>query len=345
MSGVWFSKDGATDTQAHAFSSEIRSRIAALQGEVLDMKRVARRRQARLVVASNAGGLVIVGLTIAVLAWLFDRGQLSVPVAAAMLMGLLRVQGMVGFAGYSVGLLHEGALFLHDVDSFVDEARSQSTGAERLVSAADRQPVHFLRAEHLSFRYRNAEVDAVQDVSLELRAGRIVALVGENGSGKTTLAKVFAGLYRPTAGTLLWDRGAGPLPVTESDLGDLRGATAIVSQNVYETRWPIDANEHVSFGDLTRAHDRDGVVRAAVAAGASEFVSELPHGWNTLLDPGFPEGTDLSGGQWQRLAIARAFFRDHRSSCSMNQRRLSTHSSSTTCSNEFERSPLVVPCS
>ena len=309
---VWrlLSKEGATDTRAHALSTEIRARVNVLQSEVLEMKRVARRRQARLAFGSNAGGFVVVGLTIGVLAWLFVRGELSVAAAAAMLFGLLRVQGMIGFAGYSVSLLHEGAMFLHDVDSFVDEAKSRRAGAELLVGAVDRQPVRSLAAEHLSFRYRNADVDAVHDVSIELRAGHVVALVGENGSGKTTLAKVFAGLFRPTDGTLLWDRGDGPTTVTKSDLGALRSSTAIVSQNVYETRWPVSAHDHVSFGDLTRADDREGVVQAAHAAGAAEFVSALPDGWDTLLDSGFPGGTDLSGGQWQRLAIARAFFRD-----------------------------------
>jgi ATP-binding cassette, subfamily B, bacterial len=309
---VWrlFSREGATDTRAHALSTEIRSRVAVLQSEILQLKRVARRKQARLAVASNVGSFVIVGLTMGVLAWLFDRGQISVAVAAAMLVGLLRIQGMIGFAGYSVSLLHEGAMFLHDVDAFVDEAKSRSTGAELLVGAADRQPVLSLRADHLSFRYNNASENALSDVSIELRAGHIVALVGENGSGKTTLAKVFTGLFRPTEGVLHWDRGDGSAAVTESDLGALRASTAIVSQNVHETRWPVNVHEHVSFGDLTRADDHEAVVAAAVAAGASQFVSELPHGWDTLLDPSFPNGTDLSGGQWQRLAIARAFFRD-----------------------------------
>jgi ATP-binding cassette, subfamily B, bacterial len=312
QSFVWRlnSKEGATDTRAHALAGEIRSRITALQREVLDLKRVARRRQAKLVLASNAGGLVIVGLTIAVVGWLFDRGRLSVPTAAAMLIGLVRAQGTIGFAGYSIGLLHEGALFLHDVEAFVNEARSRSTGTEIVIGAQDREAVERLRAEHVSFRYRSAEVDALHDVTLEVRSGHVLALVGANGSGKTTLAKLFAGLFRPTAGALLWDRGEGLAVVSESDLAALRGSTAIVSQNVHETRWPVTAHEHVTFGDITRPDDVGGVIRAATAAGAEAFVSELEHDWQTVLDPGFPNGTDLSGGQWQRLAIARAFFRD-----------------------------------
>lgn len=304
------SKEGATDARAHSLTADIRSRITSLHEEVLELKRIARRRQARLMFTSNAAAIVIVGLTIAVLAWLFDRGQLSVPTGAALLFGLLRVQSMVAFTGYSVGLLHEGALFLHDVDTFVDEARSRSTGDEVIVAAGDRHPVHSLRADAVSFRYHRGERDALDGVTLQLEAGRVVALVGENGSGKTTLAKVFAGLFRPTSGALWWDRGAGPIRVEPADLGALRASTAIVNQSIHETVWPITAHEHIAFGDLTRGDDRVGVIEAAAQAGARPFVDELPLGWDTVLMAGFADGTDLSGGQWQRLALARAFFRD-----------------------------------
>jgi ATP-binding cassette, subfamily B, bacterial len=303
-------KEGAADARAYALSGEIRGRISGLQQEILAMKRAARRRQARLAFLSNAGGVVIVGLTLAVLAWLFDRGRLSVPSAAAMLYGILRVQGMIGFAGYSVGLLHESALFLHDIDAFVDDARARSTGSEQVIPASSRQPVVSLRAEGVSFRYSGSDSDAVSEVSLELSAGDVVALIGENGSGKTTLAKVLAGLFRPTGGELRWNRGDGGRVVGEPDLAELRGSTAIVSQNVHETMWPITAHEHVAFGDVSRLGDTAGVLQAAEHAGAASFIHELPHGWETVLNSAFPNGTDLSGGQWQRLAIARAFFRD-----------------------------------
>jgi ATP-binding cassette, subfamily B, bacterial len=305
------SKEGATDARAHALSSEVRRRISAYQSEIMDMKRAARRKQARLIIMSNAGGLIVVGLTMAVLAWLFQRGDLSVPTAAAMFFGLLRVQGTVGFAGYSIGLLHEGALFLHDIEAFVDEAKSRSAGNDLPVVPGERVPLQSLRTDGVSFRYRGASIDAVESVSVTLKAGSVVALVGENGSGKTTLAKVFAGLFRPTSGALLWDGGdgVGERLVSVENLGDLRGATAIVAQNIASTAWPISAHDYVSFGDISR-DDKPAILDAAERAGAAKFVSELEHGWNTLLDSAFPKGTDLSGGQWQRLALARAFFRD-----------------------------------
>ena len=302
-------KEGASDSRAYALTGEMRRRVTTLQHEIIDMKRVARRKQARLVFLSNADGIVIVGMTIALLAWSYDRGHLSVPATVVLLTGVLRIQGIVGFAGFSVGLLHEGALFLHDVDEFVDDARSRSTGSERVIPAAKRQPVRSLRADDVSFRYRGADRDALNGVTVSLAQGRVVAIVGENGSGKTTLAKVLAGLFRPTGGMLLWDRGGGPTPVGDDDIADLRGSTSVVAQNVHETAWPVSAREHIAFGDLSR-HDDNAVELAAETASAAAFIRDLPHGCETLLNPGFPNGTDLSGGQWQRLALARAFFRD-----------------------------------
>ncbi len=305
-------KDGATDARANSLTGEIRRRVNLLNSEILDMKREARRRQARLAVLSNSGVVVIVGVTLAVLAWLFDRGTLSLPTAVAVLFGLLRIQGTVGLGSYSVGLLHEGALFLHDVNVFLADAKSRSTGVEQVVSSNQRPSVSTLRADAVTFRYSSSATPALHDVSLTLHAGRVVALVGENGSGKTTMAKVFSGLYRPTSGSLFWDRGdgTGEQVVRRDGLGELRSATAIVPQNVWGTSLPITATDHVAFGDVTRLEDLDAIRIAADRAGATEFIEKLNHGWDTILNSGFPKGTDLSGGQWQRLAIARAFFRD-----------------------------------
>ncbi len=304
------SKEGATDARAHALTGEIRGRVASLHDEILEMKRAARQRQARLLFTSNTAAILVIGLIIAVLAWLFTLGKLSVPTGAALLFGLLRIQSMVAFAGFSVGLLHEGALFLHDADTFVAEAKSRSTGNEIAPRTADGKQLRSLAARNVTFRYHGADKDAVDGVTLELAAGHVVALVGENGSGKTTLAKIIAGLFQPTEGTLVWDRGSGPAEVDAESLGALRASTAIVNQNIHETVWPITASEYVTFGDLARRDDHEAVLRAANAAGAKSFVEDLPLAWDTILSPGFADGTDLSGGQWQRLALARAFFRD-----------------------------------
>lgn len=129
----------------------------------------------------------------------------------------------------------------------------------------------------------------------------MIALVGENGSGKTTLAKLLAGLYRPDAGTIRWD---------ETDLAGIDGEAlrqriSVIAQD--HTRWPLTVRENIVMG---RPADTDRLADAVAAAGADAVVGELPAGYDALLDRRFRGGHDLSGGQWQRIAAARGFYRD-----------------------------------
>ncbi|RMI42838.1 ABC transporter ATP-binding protein [Actinomadura harenae] len=162
-----------------------------------------------------------------------------------------------------------------------------------------------ITATGITFTYPGADAPALRDVSVRLGRGEVVALVGENGSGKTTLAKVLAALYRPDKGDIHWDdQNAWDL-----DLHLLRQAVAVIAQD--HTRWPMSAGDNIAMGDdLTDARIQARTDAAAAAAGADEVLAGLPHGTQTLLDRRFADGVDLSGGQWQRLAAARGFYRN-----------------------------------
>jgi ATP-binding cassette subfamily B protein len=144
----------------------------------------------------------------------------------------------------------------------------------------------------------------LHDVCIRIEPGEVVALVGANGSGKTTLAKLLAGLYLPTAGRVCWD-GRDTRDVDRRSLLD---CTAVVFQDFI--RYALSAGDNIALGRHERASDTAGIVRAAERAGADGDISSLPSGYETLLGPAFIDGTDLSTGQWQRLALARTFFRD-----------------------------------
>jgi ATP-binding cassette subfamily B protein len=141
-------------------------------------------------------------------------------------------------------------------------------------------------------------------VSIELRAGQVVALVGENGSGKTTLAKLLGGLYAPTSGTVRWDA----VDASTVDPDALRRLVTVVFQDF--ARYNFTAADNIGLGDVDRLGDRPGIEAAADRAGADRMVRRLPDGYDSVLGREFDTGQDLSTGQWQRIAIARAFFRD-----------------------------------
>ena len=156
----------------------------------------------------------------------------------------------------------------------------------------------------MSFRYPSQTRDAVEHVNIHIPAGQVVALVGENGSGKTTLAKLIAGLYAPTHGVVR---------VANGDLALVDGpARTRHAVTVFQdfARFALSARDNIVLGGSTRADDDDRVQRAIEAAGLESVIATLPNGLDTVLASQFEGGVDLSSGQWQRFALARAFYRD-----------------------------------
>jgi ATP-binding cassette subfamily B protein len=161
-----------------------------------------------------------------------------------------------------------------------------------------------IRLEHVSFAYPGTERLVLDDVSVELPAGAVVALVGENGAGKTTLVKLLGKMYEPSAGAIYVDDH--PLARIRADEWRTRLAGAF--QDFY--RFEFQARRTVGLGDVPRLEDEPAVVRAVDRAGASDVVSRLAQGLETQLGPTWPGGVDVSFGQWQKLALARGFMRD-----------------------------------
>jgi ATP-binding cassette subfamily B protein len=153
------------------------------------------------------------------------------------------------------------------------------------------------------FRYPRTERDVLGGVSIVLPAGAVVALVGENGAGKTTLAKLLARFYQPTAGRIEVDG----IPLDRFAVDDWREHIAAGFQDF--ARFELLVRETVGIGDLPRIEDRSAVVTALARAGAAEVVERLPHALDTQLGRGWEDGIELSGGQWQKLALGRAMMR------------------------------------
>jgi ATP-binding cassette subfamily B protein len=160
-----------------------------------------------------------------------------------------------------------------------------------------------IRLENVSYRYPGAAADALHDVSLLLPAGSTVAIVGDNGAGKSTLIKLLAGLYLPATGRITVD---GADLHTIDPVGWRQRISAGFQDHA---RFEFLARETIGIGDLPAMDDETAVQTALERAGATDVLRSLPNGLDTQLGPSWPNGVDLSGGQWQKLALGRAMMR------------------------------------
>lgn len=266
-------------------------------GEALTLS----RRSARERLLATGLRSLTTGGGIALLVWAVLRGDLDPAGAAAAGYAMQRIQSWLSSALTAVTSLYDGALFLDDYAAFLELGRE--TAASR-PDAAVAGPFVRLRTEGLGFTYPDAEAPALAGLDIEIAAGEVVALVGENGSGKTTFSKLLAGLYRPTEGRVLWD----DVDIADVDPASVREHVGAIFQDF--ARYRLTARENIGLGRDDRIDDLEAIRGAARQAGAARFLERLPNGYDTLLAKDLAGGADLSVGQWQRLALARAFFRD-----------------------------------
>ncbi|HKY51156.1 MAG TPA: ABC transporter ATP-binding protein [Candidatus Limnocylindria bacterium] len=299
-------REYAKEIRAFGLSRYLRALYERLSDERLEELRKNLRKRARYQALSGGASAAVTALTYGALAYLVIDGRIGVAEAGAAVVASQQLNGQLDAIVQNMSQLYEASLFLEDWEEFSALAPALALAAPGVVTPFDR-----IEVENVTFTYpRTSPKDpapsraALSDVSLEIRKGEVIALVGENGSGKTTLAKVLSGLYPPDAGRVLWDG----IDASGREPGWVSDRVAVLFQDF--ARFMLTARENIGLGRVERVGDAEAIVRAAERAGATSFIDEWPDRYDTVLGPVFMGGKEISIGQWQRVALARAFFRD-----------------------------------
>jgi len=260
----------------------------------------ARRSSADL--ASQTAATVAVFGTFAYIAQQTIQGAISLGAMMkyyqAFNTGLTSLQSMLG----GVAGLYEDNLFLTYYHDFMQlEPRVLDPGKPKTLPRPMCEGIVF---EDVDFRYPDTERTALADVDLRIRPGEVTALVGPNGSGKTTIVKLLCRLYDPQAGRVTYDG----VDLRDLSTVELRRAISVIFQDF--ARYQLTARQNIWTGNVALAEDDPAIERAARAAGAHEVIEGLRAGYDTMLGKWFEDGEEISIGEWQKVALARAFVRD-----------------------------------
>jgi ATP-binding cassette subfamily B protein len=244
-----------------------------------------------------AGSAIYLYIALKAVSGELTLGDLALYTAAA-----AAVQSSVAglFSGFSG--MYENNLYLDTLYRFLDTQPEIDRPANpRPLPEPLRGHITF---DNVSFAYPGADEAALRDVSFDIHPGETVAVVGKNGAGKSTLIKLLCRLYDPTAGRILLDG----VDIRKLDPDELRGQISAMFQD--HVSYQATASENIGLGDLNGLTDRPRIEGSAARAGIAERIERLPRGYDSPLGRWFDEGVSLSGGEWQKIALARAFIRD-----------------------------------
>lgn len=279
------------------FQTLYQSLRARLRGELIALE--WSQRVASLVGAAVA--LLISGGALAWMLWKAILGALTLGDLALFYQAFQQGQRLLGSLLDNLGEVYSNSLFLSDLFAFLAlEPTVKNPPNPTPLPAAIKEGIRF---EGVTFHYPGSQRVALSDFSLTIPAGNIVAIVGTNGAGKSTLVKLLCRFYDPDAGRILLDG----VDLRHFALNELRRQITILFQE--PVQYQNSVLENIVLGDLSRPDERHAVAQAAEAAGAAAPIQRLPQGYDTLLGSWFKGGTELSVGEWQRLALARAYWR------------------------------------
>lgn len=291
----------APELRLFNLGNDFQSAYHSLRRTLRSQKLKILRNQAFVRLAAKAIAFLIGGVALVWMLWQAILGVLTLGDLALFYQAFNRGQGLMRSLLGNVGQIYRNSLFLENLFEFLDW---QPTIVEppnpRPAPLALAQGIRF---RQVTFRYPGSETPVLSNFDLFIPAGKTIAIVGDNGAGKSTLLKLLCRFYDPEAGAIEIDG----VDIRELSLREYQDRVTVLFQ--FPVRYQATAAENIAFGNAHAKPDRNAIETAAIAAGAHDFIAQLPQGYDTLLSKSLAEGAELSGGQWQRVALARAFLR------------------------------------
>ncbi len=296
-------REAAAELRAHQAQPFIIGKFLAAAGQLRDHYIAIASREAMITGAASIVSGLGWALAIALLLAMIVNSWIDLALASAAIVAFRVAAGALEQLVTNAHMLVQKSLYISDYQSFMEAARRRT--GKRPTRPTPRSPGQ-IGVHDLSFHYPGREGRwALEAINFTVEAGETVALVGENGSGKTTLAKLLAGLYQPQKGMVAWDGDN----IADMEPAEIADRVSVVMQ--HPVRWPDSARANIEIGRYREdVENEEQLLRAAGQSGALPIIEQLPHGWATLLSREFHAGHDLSGGQWQKFAIARGLYRD-----------------------------------
>ncbi len=280
----------------------LRSRFKRLRQQLRKERIDLRTRWAIAELLSRATGVIAMFATAAWIAKSTLSGATTIGDLVIFFQAFQKAQGFLNDLLGAMANLYEDSLYLGDLYEFFDVEPKVLTVSKPLqVPKLIQDAIEF---RDVGFSYPDSSREVLKGVNLRIEPGQIVALVGENGAGKTTLIKLLCRLYDPDQGQITIDG----MEIRQFPLVQLRRLFSVVFQDY--VRYHLTARENIWFGDVQLEHDDPRIIAAARESGAHNVISSLPDGYETILGKWFEGGEELSIGQWQKVALARAFVRE-----------------------------------
>lgn len=302
-------EDFAKEVRLYNLGDTLVSRFQRItDGLLTDERKLLQKKE----LTYTAASVVSTGAFFTAYVWIVSEtitGSLSIGEMTIMLIAFRQSQTSVSNSAANLGTMYGDHLYVADLRSFLesvklethlDSTRFAATPEQQASRAPERSGI---RLEGVRFRYPGSSTYALDGIDLSIPPGALVGVVGRNGSGKSTLVKLIAGFYQPTEGTIWVDDKR----LDSIDRQNFLSRLAILFQD--HARFKFTVADNIGFGNTSRLQDENEIWLAAKKAYASDFIERLPRKLSTRLGRSFEGGMDLSGGQWQKLALARALIR------------------------------------